>query len=107
MAGSVSEIKWANEAIKDLRTIFDYYFQTASHSVAQTIINGLQEKVEVLYLSPYIGQTEPLLEHLNLDVRYLVEGNYKIFYNYFDGIVFILFIFDCRQNPDKVIQLFG
>ncbi len=106
MAGSVLDVKWTDEATKDLRTIFDYYLQNASHSVAQTIINRLQEKVEVLYLSPHIGQAEPLLEDLNLDVRYLVEGNYKIFYNYFDGIIFILFIFDCRQNPEKIIQLF-
>ena len=46
MAGSVLDVKWTDEATKDLRTIFDYYLQNASHSVAQTIINRLQEKVE-------------------------------------------------------------
>jgi plasmid stabilization system protein ParE len=107
MDGKISEIIWTETSINDLKIIFDYYHSNASHQVAHSIIKKIQDKVDVLYFSAFIGQEELLLQHLNLGIRYLVEGNYKIFYHSFQQKVFVLFIFDCRQNPQKLENLFG
>lgn len=107
MIGKITEIIWSQESINDLQLIFKFYVETATKQVAKKIISELLIKVEVIKLSPFIGQIEPLLQHLPLGIRYLVKGNYKIFYTTFENTAYILFVFDCRQNPDKLNQYFG
>lgn len=95
-------VLWSDSAISDLQDIHDYYFAKASLKVAQRIVNSLVDKSELLSKKPRIGQTEELLKHKKEEIRYLVEGNYKIVYVIEGQIVFIATIFDCRQNPVKL-----
>jgi hypothetical protein len=58
--------------------------------------------VDQLQTQPESGQMEELLEHLNQNSRYLVEGNYKIIYQYSEGVVIITDVFHVKQNPVKI-----
>lgn len=51
---------------------------------------------------PLLGQKEPLLAKLKRDYRRLVEGNYKIIYNFRNKTIYINRIFDTRQSPSKL-----
>ena len=95
-------VLWSDSAISDLQDIHDYYLAKASLKVAQRIVNSLVDKSELLSKNPRIGQTEELLKHKKEEIRYLVEGNYKIVYVIEGQIVFIATIFDCRQDPVKL-----
>jgi len=95
-------VLWSDSAISDLQDIHDYYLSKASLKVAQRIVNSIVDKSLLLSNNPRIGQTEDLLKHRKEEIRYLVEGNYKIVYVIEGYIVFIATIFDCRQDPDKL-----
>lgn len=95
-------VLWSDSAISDLQDIHDYYLAKASLKVAKRIVNSLVDKSELLSKNPRIGQTEDLLKYKKEEIRYLVEGNYKIVYVIEVQIVFIATIFDCRQDPVKL-----
>jgi toxin ParE1/3/4 len=76
--------------------IFDYYLNEAGYGVARKIVLNLIRKVEILKSFPKTGQIEPLLPD---GVRYLLEGNYKVFYFIDNKSVVVIDFFDTRRNP--------
>jgi hypothetical protein len=44
-----------------------------------------------------------LLKPLGKDHRYLVEGKYKIIYRVEGNVLYVEDVFDCRQNPTKMV----
>ncbi|OFX32213.1 MAG: hypothetical protein A2X08_08285 [Bacteroidetes bacterium GWA2_32_17] len=97
-------VLWSDSAISDLQDIHDYYLAKASLKVANKIVTYIVDKSLLLSKNPRIGQTETLLKHKKEEIRYLVEGNYKIVYVIEGQIVFIATIFDCRQDPNKLAK---
>ena len=95
-------VLWSDSAIKDLLDIHDYYLAKASLKVSQKLVATIINKSDSLSSNPRLGQTEELLKHKNKEIRYLVEGNYKIVYVIEGHIVLIATIFDCRQDPVKL-----
>lgn len=51
---------------------------------------------------PEMGPIEDNLKHLNLQHRYLVQGNYKIIYRIKGKVIYVTDIFDTRQDPKKM-----
>lgn len=95
-------VVWSDSAIEELRSIYDYLYFQASKRVADKISNAIVDKSLLLEETPRAGQKEELLTHLNKEIRYLIEGNYKIVYWIDENIVSIATVFDCRQNPQKL-----
>jgi len=93
---------WSDSAIEDLRDIYNYFILTASKKIADKITNAIVDRTILLEQAPRIGQREELLMHLHEEIRYLVDGNYKIVYLIDENLVTVLTIFDCRQNPKKL-----
>lgn len=89
-------------AKQHLREIHDYYKEFVSIKVADKIKLGIIEKLKILKNNPHIGQQEEFLEHLKLNHRRMVQGNYKIVYRIEQDTIFVTDIFDARQNPDKI-----
>jgi plasmid stabilization system protein ParE len=95
-------VLWADSAIAELQDIHDYYITKVGIKVAHKITNSIVDKSLSLTNHPRIGAIEELLNHKKEEIRYLVDGNYKIVYLIEQQIVLITTIFDCRQNPDKL-----
>ena len=93
---------WTDSAIEELRRIYDYFCLKAGKTVADKITNSIVDKTILLEVTPQMGQREKLLSHLNKEIRYLVDGNYKIVYWIDNNLVSILTVFDCRQDPEKL-----
>lgn len=93
---------WSDSAIQDLRYIYDFLYFQASKRIADKISNAIIDKTILLEHTPRLGQKEEMLAHLNMEIRYLIEGNYKIVYWIDENIVTIATVFDCRQNPQKI-----
>jgi plasmid stabilization system protein ParE len=102
----VVKILWTEGAINDLKDIFDYYKYKAGRKTALKITNAILKKPKKLKKNPEIGQKETLLSEISVDMRYLVEGNYKIVYWSENELIYIATVFDCRQNPDKLLKSF-
>ena len=93
---------WSDSAIEELRNIYEYYYSKASKKVADKITNSIVDKTIMLEITPRMGQKEELLAHFKQEIRYLVQGNYKIVYLIKENIVSIATVFDCRQDPIKL-----
>lgn len=98
-------VLWSDSAVEDLQKINDYFVASANIKVANKIINAIVDRSILLENNPRIGQKEDLLSNLKEEIRYLVEGNYKIVYFIDNNLVIIASVFDCRQNPKKMKKL--
>lgn len=97
-------VVWSDSAIQELRDIYDYYNHKAGKKVADEITNSIVDMTINLEDAPRLGQTEELLTSFNREVRYLINGNYKIVYLLEENFATIATVFDCRQNPKKLKQ---
>lgn len=95
-------VVWSDSAIEELRAIYDYFYFHAGKRVADKILNAIVDKTLLLEQTSGIGQKEEMLAHLNKEIRYLIEGNYKIVYWIDENIVSIATVFDCRMDPQKL-----
>jgi toxin ParE1/3/4 len=95
---------WSDSAIEDLQNIFDYYLVKANRKTALKITNFLVDRTLALEYNPRIGQIEELLQHRKEEIRYIIEGNYKIIYFIEDSFLVISTVFDCRQSPEKLLK---
>lgn len=100
----ITKIQWTRKAQKRLKEIKTYYKENASGSVADHIVSNIVVSVSKLYLYPDIGQVELNLEDLPVIYRYLVEGHYKIIYKHKGTTIYIMTVFDCRQDLSKLLE---
>lgn len=100
------KVYWTQFAEDKLKDIYTYYEFKAGITVAKNIVNGIIDATIVLNKQPYLGQKEELLSERIQDFHYLVFKNYKIIYQIDEtnGAIFIVHIFDTRQNPIKLTQ---
>lgn len=97
-----SKIFWTNPAKFQLKEIFIYHKKIVSVKIASSIKRKIIKSTKSLSNYTQIGQEEELLKHKNEIHRYLVEGNYKIIYKTVSDSIYIMDVFDTRQNPEKL-----
>lgn len=95
-------IVWTAKSKMDLLGIYNYLCTKIEEPKAFEVIERIVEKVDLLSTMPLLGQKEPLLAKLKRDYRRLLEGNYKIIYNFRKDTIYVNRIFDTRQNPEKL-----
>lgn len=99
-------IYWTLFAQNRVEEIFLYHKLEANIDTARKLTLGIINKTALLKSNPSIGQLEPLLSNRKEHFRYLVFKNYKIIYwhNKNQNRIEIVHVFDCRQNPTKMIE---
>jgi len=95
-------VLWSDSAMDELQEIYDYYKLKANDQIADKISNAIIDRTILLEDNPRMGQREEIFKDKYKEIRYLVEGNYKIVYLIADDFVIIATVFDCRQNPKKL-----
>ena len=98
------KIIWTDFAIENLKDIFDFYSIRANKKVAHKIRKQILESTKQLIDNPESGQIEFYLKELGQKYRYLVSGNYKIIYRFYENQIIINDVFDSRQNPVKMMD---
>ena len=96
------KIIWTLPAKFRLKEIYVYYKHNTSVSVAKKLKKEIFETTGSLKHHPEIGQIEALLKRKKFEYKYLVKGNYKIIYRIEKEEIYIIDVFDCRQNPQKI-----
>lgn len=95
-------VLFTDTAIEQLKTIFDYYKFNAGVAPAKKITKQIIDKTLLLEKYPRLGVIETLLSNYKYEIRFLVEGNYKILYWIEEPMIYIAAVFDCRQNPEHI-----
>jgi len=86
-------ILWTHEAEIDIDEIYEYYFEK-SPLAASRIINDIITSAESLVFSDQYQ-----IEDYKTNCRRIIIRNYKVLYTYHDEFIYILRVFDTRQNP--------
>lgn len=99
----IAQVIWSDEALNDLETIYDFLAEKSQPS-AQRIIDSILSRSKQLESFPESGTKQENIKASTIEYRYLVEGDYKVIYNYQQEIktVHIAAIFDTRYNPERL-----
>jgi toxin ParE1/3/4 len=99
------EIVWTAFSVECLDHIHEYIrTETFSVTIANKQLSKLLTKVDTIVSLPNSGTIEPLLSHTNQNSRYLVEGNYKIIYQFDGEMIIVTDVFHTKQNPKKIAK---
>ena len=97
------EVKITSPAVKQLEKLEEYYISLGYVNRVEKLREEIVNQSQLLSKNPKMGQIETHLEHLHQEHRYLlVNPHYKIIYIEKVECIYIVDIFDARQNPEKI-----
>lgn len=102
---TIKPIFWSNRAISDLQKIYTFNKKIFDKNIADSIIDGIYHKISILesqnLVLEKIGSIDEQFLHFKREYRKLIEKNCKITYRIGKSNIYIVRIFDSRQNPRK------
>ncbi len=103
MENIIKEVFWTNRALKDLSKTMLFYGELYGEEKAKEIAYKIHKRTSVLVEEKYtrIGAIDESFSHLKHQYRKLIEEHCKITYREGKNKVYIVRIFDTRQNPSK------
>lgn len=92
------EVIWTLHAQEDYRQIIFYLKKEWSETVALNFIKTTEERIERIAFFPLLG----IASKKDKSIRSIVLTKHnKLYYQFIQSNVYILSLFDTRQNPDK------
>lgn len=96
------QIEWTTKALEDRKGILHYYRRRNRSTYYSRRLNNLFEKeIRLISEHPQIGKASN-----SKNVRVKVAGNYYIIYSIGEDTIYVLRIWDTRQNPVKLGKKF-
>jgi len=93
------KIIWSSIAKLDLIEIFDFFYKRNGNKTYSKKLNiRIRKAIRLLIKHPDLGIQTDIP-----NIRSLIEGDYAIFYEIKSDNIQITAIWDCRQNPEKLI----
>lgn len=89
---------WTNTAKHQLKAIYQYY-KLKSVQTANTVKNEIFQAINDLHFAEQYQQDD-----IEPEFRRIIVRHYKLLYIEEEGVIFILRIFDTRQNPNRQIE---
>ena len=95
------KIEWSKRAQNDRYFIFKYWNKRNKSKVYSKKLNKLFiEAIEFVAIHPHTGK---ITERPNIRIKFV--SHFALIYRYEKDILYVLSVFDTRQNPDKVDQI--
>ncbi len=98
-------VQITSRALKDLQKVRGFNDLLYGVSKSKEIINTIFETIEILENPDVdfteIGAIDEDFVHLKYDYRKLITSHYKITYRKNKSKIYVVRIFDTRQNPNK------
>jgi hypothetical protein len=94
----VRKIVWTNRADKIFSLILENYIErNGTKTYSQRLNKEVKEILNLLIKHPFLGVKTDWDE-----IRVLIHGNLKIFYQIISHTIVIHMVWDTRQNPDDI-----
>ena len=98
-----NKIVWSDEAKADLKKILDFYIRRNGNSnYSKKLSLRIKKAVSLLKSHKHIGYKSDYG-----DAKVLLEGHYCIFYDVSPEEIVIVAIWDSRQDPELLNELFA
>lgn len=102
----MASIRLSPTALNDLKEIKNYISDELSNPIAaERTVKQIINDYTLLKISPFMGVSLSSVIHIDTDYRYLVSGQYIVFYKADDEFVSIYRILNGRRDYIKI--LFG
>jgi addiction module RelE/StbE family toxin len=99
----IYKVKWTSNAKEDLLNIVDY-IKNDSLSAARKVYGQIKEKTQSSNLFPLKGKVVPELLKEGITIyRELIVEPWRIMYKIENDTVYIMAIFDSRQNVEELL----
>ena len=97
------KIKWTSNAKEDLLNIVEY-IKKDSLSAARKVYGQIKEKAQSSNFFPLKGRVVPELQKEGITIyRELIAQPWRIMYKIENDTVYIMAIFDSRQNVEELL----
>ena len=97
------KVQWTSNAKEDLLNIVDYIKQDST-SIAREIYQKVKNKANSSNSSPLRGRVVPELQKEGITMyRELISSPWRIMYKVDSDTVYIMAIFDSRQNVEELL----
>lgn len=101
----IKPVVWSKRATKDLGEITEFYIQLYGVTKTRIIVTEIRKSTEILERNDIdaskIGALDKQFSHLKYTYRKLNNGYCKITYRESKTNIYIVRVFDTRQNPTK------
>ena len=99
----IYKIEWTSNAKEDLLNIIDYIKQDSIEN-ARKVYEKIRGKAHSSNFFPFRGRVVPELQRKGITIyRELIENPWRIMYKIENDIVYIMAIFDARQNVEELL----
>ena len=96
---------WSIPATMQLENIY-YFYSQKNIEAATNIYNDIIDEAETLTKFPKMAPIEPILEDYTRKYRSLVvRKHFKVVYRIEEETIYIAAVFDCRQDPQKLVSM--
>ena len=93
----VRGIVWSKRAEKLFFDILEFYYvRNKSKTYSRKLNSEIKQLIKILAKHPFLGRKTE-----KNNIRVLIKGNYKIFYEIEPEEIVILLVWDTRQNPEN------
>ncbi|MCB0521565.1 MAG: type II toxin-antitoxin system RelE/ParE family toxin [Lewinellaceae bacterium] len=96
-------VTWTHPAMRSLKRHYDYRKSNSGTDAARKFRKSLFDATSRLRNFPRLGKEEKSIVYKDKEYRSLIEGVYKIIYRIEGMEIFIIEVFDTRQDQDKLI----
>lgn len=94
----MAQIKWNKRASKQLTNLQEYLLQVFGETTVKTFTSRLFKFLELLLKHPHLGSQENKSQAIR---GFVLHRHTTILYKEHQGSIYILTLFDNRQNPEK------
>ncbi len=96
------KIEWTSGALQDLEDRYDFLIsQQVPHNKAVKAIQHIKSVTKLLVTLPLLGK-EFISTKSAIEYRLLIVGGYKIFYRIDNDYIYIMTVFESRQDPNRM-----
>ena len=85
-----NNVHYSKESLRDMDDIWDYIVHELQNpSAAKRVVDKIMEAVHQLEVFPEMGPSLSAIANEISDYRFLISGNYMIFYRFHGGNIYI------------------
>ena len=92
------KLEFSNRSLKEIRIIVDYLNSKWSEKTSKKFLNKLKENIDLIKLNPELF---PISECEELR-KCVVSKQTSVFFIIEKNKIYIVSVFDTRQNPNKI-----
>ena len=102
----MNKIDYSPRALQDMDDIWDYIAKELKNPIAaKRTIDRITTDISRLKQSPFMGPALSSISSFDSDFRFLVSGNYMVFYQVDDAVITVARVLYGRRNYPEL--LFG